>query len=109
MKPWWIILAVYVIGYVLMWRTVSWAILSDVSPDNPDGVDICMTVLLGSLGTLLWPIILTGLAVRTVYRRKDGEAVYALMPRRVRRERELRDREKRIAAMERELGIGQRG
>ena len=102
----WVFLGFYAVGYVLMWRTVTWAILNDIAFGRPDAVDVTMSCLLGSVLTGGWPLVLAGLGVRAVYRHRGIDASQALMPRRVRRVNALSVRERRIAAMERELGIG---
>lgn len=96
----WIILAIYLSGYLLTWRRVVWALIEDVTYGKPDGADIVCAMVLGSMANCIWPLIVVGLAVRAVYRKREGDALYALMPRDVRRERELDDRERRIRELE---------
>jgi len=94
----WLILAVYVVGYVLLWRTVTWAVISDFGGYRPDDVDVAFGVFLGSILSLFWPFILAGLIVRSIYRARGDEAISALMPRAVQREREVSARAKRASS-----------
>lgn len=106
----WIIFGVYCLGYVLMWRTVVWAVTNDMLfGSRPGGDDIVVGIFLGSLVTLIWPLIFAGLAVRSIYRARGEDATRALMPRSVRREQELNERQKNIERLERELGVGRNG
>ena len=111
----WIIGAVYLAGYLALWRTVVWTIIDDVVYGRPDGVDLTMGCVLGSMATVFWPLILLGLLVRAVYARRGQSLVDAVQPRRVRRaararELEIQAREQawRIRDLERELGIAER-
>lgn len=109
----WIIAAVYLAGYASLWRTVVWTTIDDVVSGKPDGVDLSMGILLGSMATIFWPLILAGVLVSRIYAARGETLVEAVQPRGVRRAARRRDLEiqareqaYRITDLERELGIG---
>lgn len=105
----WIILGFYLLGYVLMWRTIVWALVTDDyygrSTRKIEGIDVVAAVFIGSFFTLFWPVVLAGLAVRYVYVARGLDVSRVLMPRSVKRVRDLDEREQRIKELERELGV----
>src|SRR4029077_9395219 len=98
----WIILAVYTIGYISMWRTTVWTVgMFERFGDTNDSLDVGISICFGSIINLLWPFILGFKLIRNFY----GDNENLLMPRNVRKAKELKEREKRIAQLERELDI----
>jgi hypothetical protein len=102
----WIIIGVYLLGYVGLWRRLAWWFAKENAIGGLSGEDVVVGAIMATLVCLFWPLVATGLLVRAIYRRREEDVVHAIMPRRVRREAELREREERIERLERELGIG---
>ena len=102
----WLVAGLYVAGYLVCWRTVCWWFATDEAMGDPvDGEDLVFGVVLGSVVTLFWPPVAIGLLIRRVYRWR-GAAVQALViPRAHKRRIALDERERRIKALERELGL----
>ncbi len=105
----WVILGFYCLGYVLMWRTVVWALVNDMTfGSRPAGDDIAFAILCGSLITFFWPFIFSALLVRRIYRAQGKDALVVLMPRSIRMGQKLAARQAKIERLERELGIGRK-
>lgn len=86
----------YVIGWLLTWRTLAWR-LSHEFGESPGMDDVVYGVIFGGVAALAWPaviVITSGLAEQLMRE-----------PATTRKKRELDERERRIAQMERELGI----
>jgi len=97
---------VYVIAAGWCWRRFAWRIAwKEASqwshPGRIDGGNVTMGLVFGGLQALVWPFVLFAMrGVRT-------EAFYGFLaePRGARRKREENERDKRIAELEREVGI----
>jgi len=109
-----IILGLYGLGYVGCWRTIVYAVAEDdCYSDKLDGGNIGFGIVMGTLLTGFWPIILVGMIFKKTYRTKSELVESLIKPRHVKRKtrdkqrlEELQERERRVAALERELGIG---
>jgi hypothetical protein len=103
-----LVLVLYCTGYLLFWRTAVWwwFVGLESSSRKPDYFDIACGIVVGSVVAALWPLILAYQATQSICRGREEEALCALSPRGVRRERERREREENIARLELELGIG---
>lgn len=99
----WGILAVYLLGYVACWRSITWA----VSRTNyePQLEDVVFGLIAGSIATLIWPLILIVTGIRRVCNSRGIDPQRVLMPRAEKRRVALDAREQRIRKLERELGI----
>jgi hypothetical protein len=97
----WIILGVYIVGYVSNWRYLAWAAANDGSYNRKlEGLDIVFGILIGSMLSLFWPLVV----VYRIMMTKSPSGSW-MMPRNIRKEKELEAREQEIKKMERELGI----
>lgn len=102
----WVILAVYIAGYIGCWRSLCWFFITDFAfTSKPDGEEIFLGILMGSLLGFLWPGVLIVAAARRVYLRNPESVVSLITPRAYKREVELKNREERIETLERELNI----
>lgn len=107
--PWWVwTLLGIVFWFFVGWRPVfrEWA--KDFSP--MDFGDLCMGVLVAIVGSVMGPFMLVG--SMDIWRRGGGDSIGRVLAgesradKRKRRERELQEREARVARLERQLGIG---
>lgn len=100
----WIILAVYVVGFVFTWRRSAYVLASDVSFDRHriTGDDLVLGLMVGFLIACFWPIVVPGYITWQIV----GNSAFISEPKHIKRERELEQREERIRRLERELGIG---
>jgi hypothetical protein len=102
----WVIFGIYLLGYVLCWRTIVWFLAVDFNGyGRMDGESIFFGIFAGSFLTGLWPVIASGIAIRRIYAWRGEDFTLALAPRREKRRLELDERERRIRSLERELGI----
>lgn len=91
----WVLLAVYVAGYVFAARKASVTIMKDdVIGGDEDAFDRAMSRALGALVALFWPVILLGAIVTGKLPKSDKQL-----------RAELAKRDARIAELEREAGI----
>jgi hypothetical protein len=114
MTPW-ILVGVYLLGYVVFWRWMVWQIAAEGDASYrypPDGEALFIGVLCGSLFNLLWPVIQSGRLINRVYQWRGENVAFAFAPRSIRRqldlqrrEQELAERERRIEALELSTGI----
>lgn len=102
-------LVVCVVGYVATWRLVFRAIASDCW-GGPDWADILEGVTIATIAGAVFPLVLIGYAVRRLA--SDDPAKLARIlggesraAKEERREREIWERDRRIAELERELVI----
>ena len=108
----WLILGVYVVGYLFTFRYVVGYLLDLLSPRNL--ADVVFALLVGSYFTLFWPVLIAGRIVQRWYYARDERPlgffrapspVESPRQRANRLEREKADRDRRIAALEAELGL----
>jgi hypothetical protein len=92
----WLALTVYLIGFVVVARKGAMVVLNDelTTSTNPDGFDRAFARFLGVAIGLFWPVILAGALITGRLPKTSREL-----------EAELRDRDRRIAELERELGV----
>jgi hypothetical protein len=113
----WLLIAAYVAGYVWCFRFVVGYLLDDYGMDGADLelVDVASLGFLGAMFTLVWPVLVLGrLVQRWFYSRDSRSLAFFRAPARIesprarvaRLERERDARERRIAELEAELGIG---
>lgn len=97
----WVLLAAYLVGALIAWPKVAYVMAHDVgSIYGPDGVDIFMGFLFGSLAAAVWP------ATWALYSLVQGKRESLLVaPRPIRRRVEHEQMQQRIAQLERELNI----
>src|SRR5262245_20628582 len=102
----WIILAVYVLGFVLSWRSITYFWFREFRGiGEPETWDIVMAMFFGSFCALFWPIIVPARICYWLVSHHEDGFVGFITPRNTRRERELKERERRIERLERELGM----
>jgi hypothetical protein len=106
----WLLLGLYLLVAVYVWRTTGWEVAAKEAREwghssIVDGGNITLGVLLGFVIAALWPVVVP---IRVSYRKGfllgAGHA-FLRPPAYVGRERELQQRERHIAELERELGI----
>lgn len=106
-----IILVVYLLGIIPVWRKAAW-VIADGAYDTPDGIELFVGIFFGLYVAAVWPIVVP---FYVLYRRDmltKGSFSFLSPPKHVKREQELRQREREIAdkdfrirSLERELGI----
>lgn len=91
----WLILAGYLLGWLLAARAVMTFAANDKTmiPETP--MDSALLTILACLIAMFWPLFLPALLVAKTRRRSPREL-----------KRDLAERDRRIAKLERELGIG---
>jgi hypothetical protein len=94
--------AIYVVGYVIVFRKVVWIVAEDSRSSYTgklDNDDWAFAVIVGFLVTIFWPIVVP------FYMSRNHMYLLASPPKSVKKELELKEREKKIKELERELGI----
>ncbi|MDH2424801.1 hypothetical protein [Sphaerisporangium sp. TRM90804] len=94
----WLILLAYLAGLVYAARRISWLLLNSDTPGSNDLEDRVIARLMGFLAGLLWPLIAVAVLVTGRLPKTDQEI-----------RNQLRERDARIAELEHELGITERG
>ena len=89
----WVLLGIYVAGFVFAARKISVAILN-ADPGDNDAFDRTMSRALGALVALAWPAILVGALVTGKLPKTDKQL-----------RADVAARDARIAELEREAGI----
>ncbi len=89
----WLVLAAYCAGYVYTYRKAYVFADDDMAPR--DSFDLMTNVMLGMFAAMIWPAVLLGWVLY--------KGFTPVTPRE--REQQLKDRERHIANLERELGI----
>jgi hypothetical protein len=102
----WLALGVALAGYLPTWRLLFRYFAFEFS-DEPDWEDVGFSLFFAAFFALGWPLLALGWLISRAdaprfVRRVAGES---RVEKQARHERELRDRENRIARMEKELGI----
>jgi uncharacterized membrane protein YccC len=94
----WLALTVYLIGFVVVARKGAMAVLNDElrTSGHPDPFDRAFARFIGIVIGALWPLVVAGALITGRLPKTTREL-----------EAELRDRDRRIAQLERELGVGQ--
>ena len=113
----------WIIGYAWFWRYHVGYVISDfMFTRNPDGVEVLMSMMLGTLCCLFWPITVTGRGAYVLWKKygnERAESIGGFFPapkeiesgwqKKQRKEREERQRaqarQREINAKERELGM----
>jgi hypothetical protein len=109
----------YIVGYVLTWRKAAYVITMNVcgSLEYTDGLDWIMGAFFAGIAALVWPALVIGWYARRIYYAAGLEVPFATVvfapPKSVETHRERADRleheqaarERRIAELEREVGI----
>ena len=112
-----IILAVYILGFLVMWRYCIGMTLHDMSEyGEVDGTDFAFALFIGTILNFLWPVVLVGRRL-FVWWKTSGEGlnfesffpapapVESKSERNLRLERESQQAKMEINNRERELGI----
>jgi hypothetical protein len=101
----WIILVVYLLGYLLTWKhLVRWLIEDgEFDLEHLSTGDIFGIFGFASLFNVVWPLFLTIEIIYAVMSARHDKIVAWLTPRYVRSERALMERERRISELEREV------
>lgn len=101
----WIIPAIYALGYLASWRTVCWFFATELASGPIDGEALTFGIALGTLVTAFWPLIVMGMAARGIYAIRGQEVTLLIIPRGEKRRTRVEMQARRIAELERELGI----
>lgn len=106
----WIILAVYLAGYLLAWRPCARFVTDESAMGRVEWIDLLAGALFGSFLALLWPVLAVFHTLRRGFSDSPEAARRALYgeSRRAKVERLEREEEERkayVARLERELGI----
>lgn len=99
----WVLLALYVVVAVPVWRRAAYLLAHDVASGKPTGFDIGMSLFIGSFAAMFWPFAVVGYFLWSVS--KDGHG-FLKEPRTVKsRDERIRELEERNGRLERELGL----
>lgn len=107
----WFLWAVYVVGFLLCWRTASWIFATDGgSKGGLDGEDIVWGLFMGAILSLAWPVVVPlRIAYTHDWLAAGGRGIHQgfMRPPKAERERALRqkvaDRDREIRALERQF------
>ena len=94
-----LICAVYLVGYLMTWRRAAW-LVAHGNEDSPDGFEVGMSIVLGAMISLFWPILWPFYFAHRAGLLNRPTRGFLRQPGLSRRERELEQREQEIEERE---------
>lgn len=101
----WLIVASYLLGYLLSWRRIAWVMAHEGNYGPLEGDDIAFGVVFGFIVSFAWPVIVPGYFLYRSGLLTSGSHALLKAPKHIRDKERIATQERRIAELEREVGI----